>query len=79
MRMLRKTIRNCPPPLELADDGHFVQEAGAVIVERALAIATKANSVYSVAFSPDGTTLAVGGREVRIPFLSSGTLHPALL
>ena len=37
MRMLRKTIRNCPPPLELADAGHFVQEAGAVIVERALA------------------------------------------
>jgi len=37
MRLLRKTIRNCPPPLELADAGHFVQEAGAVIVERALA------------------------------------------
>ena len=37
MRMLRKTIRNCPPALELADAGHFVQEAGAVIVERALA------------------------------------------
>ena len=37
MRMLRKTIRNCPRPLELADAGHFVQEAGAVIVERAIA------------------------------------------
>ena len=37
MRALRKTIRNCPPPLELADAGHFVQEAGAVIVEKAMA------------------------------------------
>lgn len=36
MRGLRKLIRNCPEPLELADAGHFVQEAGAVIVERAL-------------------------------------------
>ena len=37
MRMLHKTIRNCPPPLELADTGHFAQEAGAVIVEAAMA------------------------------------------
>jgi haloalkane dehalogenase/tRNA(adenine34) deaminase len=37
MRALRKTIRNCPPPLELADAGHFVQEAGAVIVDKAMA------------------------------------------
>ena len=37
MQMLRKTIRNCPPPLELPDAGHFVQEAGPVIVERAMA------------------------------------------
>ena len=37
MRLLRKTIRNCPPPLELPDAGHFVQEAGAVIVEKAMA------------------------------------------
>jgi len=37
MRALRQTIRNCPPPLELADAGHFVQEAGAVIVEKAMA------------------------------------------
>ncbi len=37
MRALRKAIRNCPPPLELADAGHFVQEAGAVIVEGAIA------------------------------------------
>ena len=28
MRMLLKSIRNCPPPLELPDAGHFVQEAG---------------------------------------------------
>lgn len=36
MRALRAQIRGCPPPLELAEAGHFVQEAGAVIVERAL-------------------------------------------
>ena len=36
MRALRRQIRNCPPPLELADAGHFVQEAGEVIVSRAL-------------------------------------------
>jgi len=37
MRALRATIRNCPPPLELAEAGHFVQEAGAVIVDAATA------------------------------------------
>jgi haloalkane dehalogenase/tRNA(adenine34) deaminase len=37
MRGLRKLIRGCPEPLELAEAGHFAQEAGAVIVERALA------------------------------------------
>jgi len=37
MHALRRTIRGCPEPLELPDAGHFVQEAGAVIVERALA------------------------------------------
>ena len=37
MNALRKMIRNCPPPLELADAGHFTQEAGAVIVEKAMA------------------------------------------
>ena len=36
MRLLRTQIRGCPPPLELAQAGHFVQEAGAVIVEAAL-------------------------------------------
>ncbi len=36
MKLLRRVIRNCPPPLELAEAGHFVQEAGAIIVQRAL-------------------------------------------
>ena len=36
MKELRKAIRNCPTPLELPEAGHFTQEAGAVIVERAL-------------------------------------------
>lgn len=36
MQALRATIRNCPPPLELTDAGHFTQEAGAVIVEAAM-------------------------------------------
>jgi haloalkane dehalogenase/tRNA(adenine34) deaminase len=36
MRMLRGQIRGCPPPLELETAGHFVQEAGAVIVEAAM-------------------------------------------
>ncbi|QPF94375.1 haloalkane dehalogenase [Bradyrhizobium commune] len=36
MQALRASIRNCPPPLELADAGHFTQEAGAVIVEAAI-------------------------------------------
>src|SRR5271157_1586819 len=37
MKGLREIIKNCPPPLELADAGHFVQEAGPVIVEQAMA------------------------------------------
>ena len=37
MQALRETIRNCPPPLELPDAGHFTQEAGAVIVDAAMA------------------------------------------
>ncbi|WP_431203801.1 haloalkane dehalogenase [Bradyrhizobium betae] len=36
MEALRASIRNCPPALELADAGHFTQEAGAVIVEAAM-------------------------------------------
>jgi haloalkane dehalogenase len=37
MRELHRSIRNCPAPMELADAGHFVQEEGRVIAERALA------------------------------------------
>lgn len=37
MRALHACLRHCPPPLELPEAGHFVQEAGAIIVERALA------------------------------------------
>ncbi len=37
MEYLRATIRNCPPPLELPDAGHFVQEWGEDIARAALA------------------------------------------
>lgn len=37
MAMLRKQIRGCPAPLEVADGGHFVQEQGEVIARAALA------------------------------------------
>jgi haloalkane dehalogenase/tRNA(adenine34) deaminase len=37
MRALHATIRDCPAPLELPAAGHFVQEAGAIIVEKAMA------------------------------------------
>jgi haloalkane dehalogenase len=36
MRVLRADIRNCPPPLEIADGGHFLQEWGGPIVQAAL-------------------------------------------
>lgn len=36
MSALRQVIRNCPPPLELPEAGHFVQEAGAIIVTEAM-------------------------------------------
>ncbi|MEM9014700.1 MAG: haloalkane dehalogenase [Pseudomonadota bacterium] len=36
MHALRKTIKNCPEPMEIADGGHFVQEWGAPIAEAAL-------------------------------------------
>ena len=36
MRALRQVIRNCPPPLELPEAGHFVQEAGEIIVMEAM-------------------------------------------
>jgi pimeloyl-ACP methyl ester carboxylesterase len=37
MKHLRRSLRGCPAPLELADAGHFVQEAGERIVPAALA------------------------------------------
>jgi haloalkane dehalogenase len=36
MRRLARTIRGCPPPLELADAGHFVQESGDIVARAAL-------------------------------------------
>lgn len=37
MAALRQVIRNCPPPLEVAEGGHFVQEWGVPIAHAALA------------------------------------------
>jgi haloalkane dehalogenase len=37
MHSLHKLIRNCPPPLEVPEAGHFVQEWGAPIARAALA------------------------------------------
>ena len=36
MEQLRDGIRHCPPPLLLAEGGHFVQEHGEVIAQHAL-------------------------------------------
>jgi pimeloyl-ACP methyl ester carboxylesterase len=36
MRWLRSIINNCPPPMEIADGGHFVQEWGEDIAREAL-------------------------------------------
>jgi len=36
MRALAATIRGCPPPLELAEAGHFTQEHGEIVARRAL-------------------------------------------
>jgi haloalkane dehalogenase len=36
MQALRRVIRNCPPPMEVAEGGHFVQEWGAPIAQAAL-------------------------------------------
>jgi len=36
MRALQHTIRNCPPPMEVADGGHFVQEWGVPIAHAAI-------------------------------------------
>ncbi|MBI1233249.1 MAG: alpha/beta fold hydrolase [Alphaproteobacteria bacterium] len=35
MKMMRKIIRNCPEPMEIADGGHFVQEWGEPIARAA--------------------------------------------
>jgi tRNA(adenine34) deaminase len=35
---LKKLIRNCPEPLVLEQAGHFVQEHGEAIVQRAVAV-----------------------------------------
>jgi len=35
MQYLRRIIRNCPPPIEVAEAGHFVQEWGAPIAAKA--------------------------------------------
>ena len=37
MQALRTTIRGCPPAMEVAEGGHFVQEWGAPIARAALA------------------------------------------
>ncbi len=36
MEALRADIRNCPPPLQIAEGGHFVQECGAEIAAAAI-------------------------------------------
>ncbi|MEL6215012.1 MAG: haloalkane dehalogenase [Pseudomonadota bacterium] len=36
MQFMRAMIRGCPPPMEIADGGHFVQEWGKPIAESAL-------------------------------------------
>jgi haloalkane dehalogenase len=38
MRALHADIRNCPPPLEIAEAGHFVQEWGEPIAREAVAV-----------------------------------------
>ena len=38
MRTLHGIIRNCPPPLEIAEGGHFLQEWGEDIARRALGV-----------------------------------------
>jgi haloalkane dehalogenase len=37
MQYLHRIIRNCPPPIEVPDAGHFVQEWGTPIAEKAVA------------------------------------------
>lgn len=38
MKNVRKLIRGCPPPLEVADAGHFVQERGDLVAREALKV-----------------------------------------
>jgi haloalkane dehalogenase len=38
MRALHRDIRNCPPPREIADGGHFLQDWGAPIAEAAVKV-----------------------------------------
>jgi pimeloyl-ACP methyl ester carboxylesterase len=38
MRAMAKLIRNCPPPLEVAEGGHFVQEWGEEVARAALGV-----------------------------------------
>ena len=37
MRLLHRNIRNCPPPLEFAEAGHFVQEWGEAVAPAVIA------------------------------------------
>jgi haloalkane dehalogenase len=37
MRPLAQLIRGCPPPMEIAEAGHFVQEWGVPVARAALA------------------------------------------
>jgi haloalkane dehalogenase len=41
MAYLRSQIRGCPPPMEIAEAGHFVQEHGAQVAQAALAAFAK--------------------------------------
>ena len=38
MTGLRKYIKGCPEPFEIADAGHFVQEWGDVVAQKALEV-----------------------------------------
>ena len=36
MNAMKKCINGCPPPLEIDEAGHFVQEWGGIVAEKAL-------------------------------------------
>jgi hypothetical protein len=38
MRALHADIRNCPPPIEIAEGGHFLQEWSEPIARRAVRV-----------------------------------------